>query len=87
MALHEMKKAKNPRKALLVISDGGDNSSRYTEAEIKNLVKEADVQIYAIGIYEADRGARPDGRRDCRARPADRNRGTDRRAAVSRWTI
>jgi Ca-activated chloride channel homolog len=52
LALHEMKKAKNPRKALLVISDGGDNSSRYTENEIKNLVKEADVQIYAIGIYE-----------------------------------
>ncbi|HLK64465.1 MAG TPA: VWA domain-containing protein [Bryobacteraceae bacterium] len=53
LALHEMKKGKNPRKALLVISDGGDNNSRYTEAEIKNLVKEADVQIYAIGIYEA----------------------------------
>jgi VWFA-related protein len=52
LALHEMKKAKNPRKALLLISDGGDNSSRYTEPEIKNLVKEADVQIYAIGIYE-----------------------------------
>ena len=52
LALHEMKKAKNPRKALLVISDGGDNASRYTENEIKNLVKEADVQIYAIGIYE-----------------------------------
>lgn len=52
LALHEMKKAKNPRKALLIISDGGDNSSRYTEGEIKNLVKEADVQIYAIGIYE-----------------------------------
>src|SRR4029079_11687995 len=43
----------NPRKALLVISDGGDNNSRYTEPEIKNLVKEADVQIYGIGIYEA----------------------------------
>src|ERR1041385_8056211 len=53
LALHEMKKAKNPRKALLVISDGGDNNSRYTEPEIKNLVKEADVQIYGIGIYEA----------------------------------
>jgi VWFA-related protein len=53
LALHEMKKAKNPRKALLLISDGGDNSSRYTEPEIKNLVKEADVQIYAIGIYES----------------------------------
>ena len=52
LALHEMKKAKNARKALLLISDGGDNSSRYTEPEIKNLVKEADVQIYAIGIYE-----------------------------------
>jgi len=52
MALHKMKKARNPRKALLVISDGGDNSSRYTESEIKNLVREADVQIYAIGIFE-----------------------------------
>jgi VWFA-related protein len=62
LALHEMKKAKNPRKALLLISDGGDNSSRYTEPEIKNLVKEADVQIYAIGIYEsaAGRGRTPE---------------------------
>lgn len=62
LALHTMKKAHNPRKALLVISDGGDNSSRYTESEIKNLVKEADVQIYAIGIYEpaASRGRTPE---------------------------
>jgi len=52
LALNEMRKARNPRKALLVISDGGDNSSRYTEGEIKNRVKEADVQIYTIGIYE-----------------------------------
>ncbi len=52
MAIHEMRKGHNPRKALLVISDGGDNNSRYTESEIKNLVREADVQIYAIGIYE-----------------------------------
>jgi Ca-activated chloride channel homolog len=52
LALNTMKKAKNPRKALLVISDGGDNNSRYTETEIKNVVREADVQIYAIGIYE-----------------------------------
>ncbi len=62
LGLHEMKKAHNPRKALLVISDGGDNNSRYTEREIKNLVKEADVQIYAIGIYEpcANRGRTPE---------------------------
>ncbi|HWR51876.1 MAG TPA: VWA domain-containing protein [Bryobacteraceae bacterium] len=52
LALHEMKKSANPRKALVVVSDGGDNSSRYTESEIKNLVREADVQIYAIGIFE-----------------------------------
>ncbi len=58
LALNEMKKAHNPRKALLIISDGGDNSSRYTETEIKNLVREADVQIYAMGIFEpaASRG-------------------------------
>lgn len=52
MALNHMKKARNTRKAILVLSDGGDNSSRYTETEIKNLVREADVQIYAIGIFE-----------------------------------
>ena len=53
LGLHTMKKGHNARKALLIISDGGDNSSRYTESEIKNLVREADVQIYAIGIYES----------------------------------
>jgi VWFA-related protein len=52
LALHEMRKAKNPRKALLIISDGGDNNSRYTSGEVKNLVREADVQIYGIGIFE-----------------------------------
>jgi Ca-activated chloride channel family protein len=56
LALHTMKKAHNARKALLIISDGGDNSSRYTESEIKNLVREADVQIYAIGIFEPAAG-------------------------------
>ena len=52
LGLNHMKKARNTRKAILIISDGGDNSSRYTESEIKNVVREADVQIYAIGIYE-----------------------------------
>jgi Ca-activated chloride channel family protein len=58
LAIDKMKKAHNPRKALLIISDGGDNSSRYTESEVKRLVREADVQIYAIGIFEpvASRG-------------------------------
>jgi len=58
LAMKTMKKAKNTRKAILVLSDGGDNSSRYTESEIKNAVREADVQMYAIGIFEpiASRG-------------------------------
>ena len=62
LALPTMKKAHNPRKALVVISDGGDNSSRYTDSEVKNLVREADVQIYGIGIYEtgAARGRTPE---------------------------
>lgn len=53
MALREMKKAKNPRKAIVIISDGGDNSSRYSASEIQSLVREADVQIYAMGVFEA----------------------------------
>ena len=52
LAMNQMKKAHNPRKAMMILSDGGDNSSRYTESEIKNLVREADVQVYAIGIFE-----------------------------------
>jgi Ca-activated chloride channel homolog len=52
MALTEMKKARNPRKALLVISDGGDNNSRYTSQEIEELVRKADVQVYAMGVFE-----------------------------------
>ena len=51
MGLREMKRAKNPRKALLIISDGGDNNSRYTANQIENLVREADVQIYSMGVF------------------------------------
>jgi len=52
VGLNMMRQAKYQRRALLVISDGGDNHSRYTESEIKKLVMESDVQIYAIGIYD-----------------------------------
>lgn len=51
LGINKMKDAHNAKKALLIISDGGDNHSRYTENEIKSMVKEADVQIYAIGIF------------------------------------
>ena len=52
MGVSKMRQAKYAKKALLIISDGGDNHSRYTEGEIKSMVKEADVMIYAIGIYD-----------------------------------
>jgi len=52
LGVSKMRQAKYPKKALLIISDGGDNHSRYTESEIKSVVKEADVMIYAIGIYD-----------------------------------
>jgi Ca-activated chloride channel family protein len=51
MGITKMKDARNTKKALLIISDGGDNHSRYTEGEIKSMVREADVQIYAIGMF------------------------------------
>jgi VWFA-related protein len=62
LAMHEMKKSKKNRKALLIISDGGDNSSRYSEAEVRNLVREGDVLIYAIGVFEpyGNRGRTPE---------------------------
>ncbi|HEU5400314.1 MAG TPA: VWA domain-containing protein [Terriglobales bacterium] len=56
LALSKMREAHNQKKALLIISDGGDNHSRYTESEIKSIVKEADVQIYAIGIFSSNPG-------------------------------
>ncbi|MGH9674902.1 MAG: VWA domain-containing protein, partial [Bryobacteraceae bacterium] len=52
LAMNHMKKAKNPRRAILILSDGGDNSSRYTPSEIRQTVREADVLIYGIGIFE-----------------------------------
>ena len=52
MGLSKMRSAKYARKALLIISDGGDNHSRYTQREIESTVKEADVAIYAVGIYD-----------------------------------
>src|SRR6201981_3082132 len=52
LGVSKMRQAKYPKRALLVISDGGDNHSRYTEGEIKSVVKEADLLMYAIGIYD-----------------------------------
>ena len=49
LGLDQIKKAKNEKKALILITDGEDNSSRYSAAEVREFAKESDVQIYAIG--------------------------------------
>jgi Ca-activated chloride channel family protein len=52
LGLSQMRSAQNGKRALLIISDGGDNNSRYNEKDIKRLVREADTQLYSIGIFE-----------------------------------
>ncbi len=52
MGLRKMKEAKYGKKALLIISDGGDNHSLYQEKEVKTVAKESDVMIYAIGVFD-----------------------------------
>jgi Ca-activated chloride channel family protein len=56
LGLSQIRGAHNTKKALLIISDGGDNHSRYSGNEIRKYVQEADVQIYAIGVYDSDPG-------------------------------
>jgi Ca-activated chloride channel homolog len=52
LGLSEMRSARNAKRALLIISDGGDNHSRYRENDIKRLAREADTQLYAVGIFD-----------------------------------
>jgi Ca-activated chloride channel homolog len=52
LALRQMKGARNLRKAIVVLSDGGDNWSRHTVRAVKNELLESDVQVYAMGIFD-----------------------------------
>jgi len=52
LAVNQLRLAKNSRKALLILSDGGDNNSRYSGGEVINLLREVDVRIYAIGLFD-----------------------------------
>ena len=52
LGLSEMRTARNAKRALLIISDGGDNHSRYTQSDIKRLVREANTQLYSVGIFD-----------------------------------
>ena len=55
LGIQKMKGAKNSRKVLLVLSDGGDNNSRYSTREIRRLVRESGVSIYSISFYQGSR--------------------------------
>jgi Ca-activated chloride channel family protein len=49
LGLEHLKRAKNEKKALILITDGEDNSSRYSPVEVREFAKESDVQVYGIG--------------------------------------
>jgi Ca-activated chloride channel family protein len=53
LALIQMKNARNSRKVIVILSDGGDNRSRLTRGQIKGALLESDVQLYAMGIFDA----------------------------------
>ena len=53
LALVQMKNARNSRKAIVLLSDGGDNRSRLTRGEIKSALLESEIQVYAMGIFDA----------------------------------
>lgn len=76
-SITQMNKAKNARKALIIVSDGGDNSSRHTTTDLRNLVREADVQIYAIGIFDPA---------DMRSRTPEETNGPELLQEVTRQT-
>jgi len=54
LGLNELKKSALHRKALLVVTDGGENHSRYSRKELENVVNESDALIYAIAFHTGD---------------------------------
>jgi VWFA-related protein len=52
LAAHQSSKAHNKRKVLLVISDGGDNNSRYSMGEMIGILREADLRVYAVSLFD-----------------------------------
>lgn len=57
MAMNEIKKSKAERKALILVSDGDDNSSRYSPGELKTVLQESEVLIYSVGMFGDDPSA------------------------------
>ena len=56
LSLRQMQSARNPRKALIVISDAGENNSIYSKSELLRVAMEADVQIFSVVVQNGPRG-------------------------------
>lgn len=52
LGVSELKEARFNKRAMVVISDGGDNHSRYTQTEIKSILEESDTLVYAVGLFD-----------------------------------
>jgi Ca-activated chloride channel family protein len=52
LGISDFKEARFQKKAMVVISDGGDNHSRYTQSEIKSILEESDTLVYAVGLFD-----------------------------------
>ena len=50
LGVERVTRGSHKKRALLIISDGQDNSSRYNFGEVRRLMKESDVVTYAVGV-------------------------------------
>jgi len=53
-ALEELQAGSRDKKVLIVVSDGGDNASSHTLAQVMKLAAQSSAVIYTIGIFDED---------------------------------
>jgi Ca-activated chloride channel family protein len=75
LGFQQVRRARNMHKALILVSDGGENASRFSAAELKELAVETDAQLYAVGIGSF----KPDG-------PVEEEEGPELMSDLARFT-
>jgi Ca-activated chloride channel family protein len=50
-AAQQLKRARHPRRAMRIVSDGADNNSRYRSSEVRSLLREMDITVYVVGVH------------------------------------
>jgi Ca-activated chloride channel family protein len=53
-SLNHLEKGRREKKALVLVSDGGDNNSVHRSEDVTKIVRESRATIYAIGVYDED---------------------------------